>query len=73
MSREATGQKKVLRKSTNRYTSRPVLWALRRTSGLYQTMVFGTRQAAVFHAAAAMDGLTVVPLYAKRTSKQKRP
>jgi hypothetical protein len=47
-----------------------VLWGLRRRSGLYEPIVFGTRQAASFHAAAAMDGLTVVALYAKsRTSK----
>jgi hypothetical protein len=56
--------------SENRNTSRPVLWGLRRRGGLYEPMVFGTRKAAAFHAAAAMDGLTVVALYAKsRTSK----
>jgi hypothetical protein len=33
-------------------------------------MVFGTKQAASFHAAAAIDGLTVVALHAKsRASK----
>ena len=60
----------VPRKSPKNHTSRPVLWGLRRRSGLYEPIVFGTRQAASFHAAAAMDGLTVVALYAKsRTSK----
>lgn len=67
MSRAATGRGKA---SRNRYTSRPVLWALRRTNGLYETMVFGTRQAAVFRAAQAMDGLVVVPLYAKLPARR---
>jgi hypothetical protein len=65
-----TSRKNVSQKSENRNASRPVLWGLRRKSGLYEPMVFGTRQAAAFHAAAAMDVMTVVALYAKsRTSK----
>lgn len=62
-----TRRKKQLRVGIS---SRPVLWALRRTNGMYETMVFGTRQAAVFRAAQAMDGLVVVPLYAKSQARR---
>jgi hypothetical protein len=70
MTRATTSRGNVSQKAKPRYTSRPVLWGLRRRCGLYERIVFGTRQAAAFRAAATMDGLKVVALYAKsRTSK----
>jgi hypothetical protein len=70
MIQATTSRANVSQKAKPRCTSRPVLWGLRRRSGLYEPIVFGTRQSAEFHAAAKMDGLKVVALYAKsRASK----
>jgi hypothetical protein len=62
----ATQRQNLSQKRRKRNAPRPVLWALRRRSGLYEPKVFGTRRAASVHAAEAMDGLVVVPLYAAR-------
>ena len=74
MSRTTTGSKNVSQKSAKRYTSRPVLWGLRGSCGLFEPTVYGTRVAAVVASAAYRndtgDALEVVPLYAKKPASK---
>jgi|LakMenEpi03Aug12_release.lakeMendotaPanAssembly.Ray.scaffolds.fasta_scaffold3760906_1 hypothetical protein len=71
MTRETTGKKNVSQKAKKRHASRPVLWGLRDSCGLFEPTVYGTRLAAEVASCNEIERrLVVVPLYAKaRASK----